>query len=261
MQYILPIIIFIVLGVVSGVLLTVVSKVFEVKVDTRVEKISEALPQINCGACGFSGCNDYANAIVEHGEKMNLCKPGGEAAAKAIGEAMGVSVEVPEKLLAFVRCSGKCSQTPNKYEYVGIHTCEAANLFYNGSKICTSGCLGYGDCQLKCPVGAICIEDGLAIVNTAVCIGCGACAEACPNHLIDLKPADTKIFVACKSTAIGKVTRKVCSAGCIGCKICEKKCPSGAIKVENNYATIDQHICTACGECEENCPTGAIRML
>ena len=87
MQYILPIIIFIVLGVVSGVLLTVVSKVFEVKVDTRVEKISEALPQINCGACGFSGCNDYANAIVEHGEKMNLCKPGGEAAAKAINEA------------------------------------------------------------------------------------------------------------------------------------------------------------------------------
>ena len=54
--YVLPILIFAVLGLLAGVLLTVASKVFEVKVDERIEKISEVLPQANCGACGFAGC-------------------------------------------------------------------------------------------------------------------------------------------------------------------------------------------------------------
>ena len=62
--------IFAALGLVAGVLLTVASKVFEVKVDERIEKVSEALPQVNCGSCGFSGCADYAEAIVMRGVKV-----------------------------------------------------------------------------------------------------------------------------------------------------------------------------------------------
>ena len=81
--YILPALTFGGLGLFSGVLLTVCSKVFEVKVDERVEALNEALPQVNCGSCGFSGCSDYANAIVKNGVPTNLCKPGGkECAAK-----------------------------------------------------------------------------------------------------------------------------------------------------------------------------------
>ena len=45
--YVLPILIFAVLGLLAGVLVTVASKVFEVKVDERIEKISEVLPQAN----------------------------------------------------------------------------------------------------------------------------------------------------------------------------------------------------------------------
>ena len=44
MEYILPIGIFIVFGIVFGVLLTVISKVFAVKVDERAQKITETLP-------------------------------------------------------------------------------------------------------------------------------------------------------------------------------------------------------------------------
>ena len=51
---------------------------------------------------------------------------------------------------------------------------------------------------------------------------------------------------------------KDCRAGCIGCGICEKNCPSGAIKVENFNATIDQSKCTGCGICVEKCPKKVI---
>ena len=97
MEYILPIGIFIVFGIVFGVLLTVISKVFAVKVDERAQKITETLPGANCGACGYAGCADYADAIVNKGAPMNACLPGGAAAASKIGEIMGVAVTAAER--------------------------------------------------------------------------------------------------------------------------------------------------------------------
>lgn len=256
--YILPIIIFAVLGVIAGILLTVASKVFAVKTDERLEKLNDALPQINCGACGYSGCGDYAAAVLT-GAPTNMCKPGGDKASKKISEIMGVDFADVAEDVAFVRCSGTCSNTTWKYNYDGVQTCAASNRFYNGSKTCTSGCLGFGDCLKVCPNEAIDIIDGIAVVNPRLCVGCGLCAKTCPNHLIAMKPATQKIDVVCMSTAMGKVTKAVCKTGCIGCKICEKKCPSGAIKVENNFATIDYSLCTQCGICVDSCPTGAIQ--
>lgn len=153
MEYLIPLAIFAALGILAGVLLTVASKVFAVEVDERVDAIAEALPQANCGACGFSGCADYADAIVNKGAECNLCRPGGEAAAKKIAEIMGVEVTVTEPQVAFVRCSGDCSHTPHKYDFDGIQSCVACNRFYDGSKLCTSGCLGYGDCIKVCSQG------------------------------------------------------------------------------------------------------------
>ena len=72
MEYIIPIILFAVLGVLAGVLLTVASKVFAVKTDERLEAAQEALPQVNCGACGYSGCNDYADAVVNKDAPCNM---------------------------------------------------------------------------------------------------------------------------------------------------------------------------------------------
>ena len=54
--YLIPALILGGCGILAGILLTVASKVFYVKVDERIEKISVALPQANCGACGFPGC-------------------------------------------------------------------------------------------------------------------------------------------------------------------------------------------------------------
>ena len=96
--YILPMLVFAAIGLAAGILLTVCSKIFEVKVDERVEAISEALPQVNCGACGFSGCDGYAAAVAAGEAEPNLCAPGGEAFAKAAGEILGVEVKSEKRI-------------------------------------------------------------------------------------------------------------------------------------------------------------------
>lgn len=255
----IPVAVFAVIGALAGILLTAASKIFEVKSDERLEQIQEALPQINCGACGFSGCNDYAEAVLG-GEKCNLCKPGGEDALKKISAIMGTDGGEIVEMRAFVKCAGGCNDTSHKYEYDGTHSCKASDRFYSGSKLCTNGCLGYGDCVKVCASDAICIVDGVAVVNAEKCLGCGLCVKACPNKLILLRPKNQKVDVACSSTAMGKVTRAVCKKGCIGCKLCEKKCPFGAITVENNFAKIDYEKCENCGICAEACKMGAIVM-
>ena len=237
------------------------SKVFAVEVDERVDAIAEALPQANCGACGFSGCADYADAIVNKGAECNLCRPGGEAAAKKIAEIMGVEVTAAEPMVAFVRCSGDCSHTPHKYDFDGVQSCAACNRFYDGSKLCTSGCLGYGDCIKVCSQGAISIVDGIAVIDKAKCMGCGLCAKACPNGLIAVRRISQAVDICCSSRDVGRVTRSVCPNGCIGCKLCEKNCPSGAVTVQNNHAVIDYDKCTNCGKCAEVCRVHAIRPI
>ncbi len=45
------------------------------KKDQRVEDVLALLPDYNCGACGFPGCHELANQIVNHNEDPKKCKP------------------------------------------------------------------------------------------------------------------------------------------------------------------------------------------
>ena len=73
----LPVLILGTLGLVFGFVLAIASKLFEVKIDPRVEEIINVLPGVNCGACGKAGCAGYAAQIVHGGEAINKCAPGG----------------------------------------------------------------------------------------------------------------------------------------------------------------------------------------
>ena len=260
MTYLIPILILGGCGVLAGVLLTAAAKVFYVEVDERVEKISEALPQANCGACGYAGCADYASAIVEKGAPTNLCKPGGADAAAKIAEVLGTAAAEVIPMTAVVHCNGDCNATSHAFEFDGVQSCKAVKRFYGGNGLCKYGCIGLGDCAAVCMNDAIKIENGVAKVIPTLCGACGQCASACPNKLISIKPLAKRVDVLCSSAANGKATKESCKNGCIGCKICEKKCPSGAIKVENFHASIDHEKCTNCGECINACPIKAIHI-
>lgn len=259
--FILPVLIFVAIGAVSGLLLVIGSKVFEVKSDETAARIFEALPNANCGACGFSGCEGYAAAIAGGKAPANLCKPGGAAAAAKIAAIMGTEVQAIQKETAYVRCNGCEGAVEERFVFVGTPSCAAVERFYNGSSLCRSGCDGYGDCVKVCGFGAISIENGIAVVDSEKCTACGKCAAVCPNKLIVIRPESQKVDVRCSNCDAGKIAKDICKNSCIGCKICEKKCPESAITVQNNLASIDYSKCTGCGICAQSCPRKCIVIL
>jgi electron transport complex protein RnfB len=246
-----------------GIALAFAAKKFFVKVDPKIEKITEALAHAHCGACGFAGCEQYAEAVLKDPDvPPNLCTPGGKTCAEIVAELTGKSMQDREPHYARIMCQGSNDKASKKFAYTGVKDCRAAQLVGGGDKTCPYGCLGYGTCVRACPFGALSMgENGLPRVDTSKCTGCKKCAEACPRNVIEILPASYRIVVACHSKDKGAITRKYCTVGCIGCGKCIKVCPvtpEKAPKVEDFLSRIDNTKCTACGECVKNCPTKAI---
>ena len=152
---IIAVVIVSVIGLIAGLGLAVASKVMAVPVDEKAEEIQAALPGANCGACGYTGCDGYAKALLEPGTKTNLCVPGADAVAAQIAALLGVEAEDVVEKIAVVQCAGTCEATSVKADYRGIPSCAAAKLFYGGNGSCIFGCMGFGDCARACPKGAI----------------------------------------------------------------------------------------------------------
>ncbi|MEA2063389.1 MAG: RnfABCDGE type electron transport complex subunit B [Gemmatimonadota bacterium] len=248
-----------VLGIIFGIGLGIAQRKFAVHKDPKVERVEELLPQANCGACGYPGCSQFAEAVVEDPSLLPKCIPG-QGVADSIAAVLGVEAGGDAvRQVARLVCRGSREKAREKYIYTGLEDCLAAMQMFGGPKECSFGCLGLGRCAAVCPFGAIVMsDDGLPEIDPDLCTGCGKCIEECPRDVLTLMAPESKVVVACCSTEKGKNVIKVCKVGCIGCGKCVKVCPQEAIKMANNLAVIDYDKCVDCGACVAACPTGAI---
>jgi electron transport complex protein RnfB len=249
------------IGFLVGIVLIWASIKFAVETNPLVEEVIEVLPGANCGACGYAGCADFAEKVVEESAPVEGCPVGGFNVAKEIGRKLGQEVKEAVSIYPFVRCNGGL-HCIDKIDYVGIEDCRAVMMISDGEKGCSYGCVGRGTCVRACPFGAITIgNDRLPHVNKNMCKSCGICVDECPNDILVMASETEKVHVLCRSHDKGKLVKSVCEFGCIGCRICAKNCPEDAITVTGFLAEIDQEKCINCGLCVENCPQKTIEMI
>lgn len=130
-----------------------------------VERIEALLPQTQCRRCGYPDCRDYAVAIVEAGEAINRCPPGG---ANTIGRLAAATGRRPAAL------NPEC----------GVE--EQARLT---AYVREAECIGCYKCIAACPVDAIVgAPKWMHSVLASECSGCALCLPACPVDCIELRP-------------------------------------------------------------------------
>lgn len=239
-----------------GLIIFYVSKKFYVEEDPMVVIVNDILPGVNCGACGYPSCGQFAEVLVETKDSSMSCPVGGADLASQLGTTLGITMAEPKPITAVVLCQGDNDTAKQTAEYLGIQDCWAATQTYVGPKQCHYSCIGLGSCIAFCDFDAMRLENGLIVIDKDRCTGCAACISACPTSVLVMQEKKAeRYFIACNSHDKGAATKKACDAGCIACQKCVKVCEDDAIVIENFLARIIQEKCTACGKCIEVCPT------
>jgi electron transport complex protein RnfB len=131
---------------------------------TAIE-IDAVLPQTQCGLCNYNGCKPYAEAIINHGEQINRCLPGGVTTLIALGKLLEIN---PEPFIAEMEKKSKPLLR---------------------AVIREAECIGCTKCIQACPVDAILgAAKQMHTVITDECTGCELCIAPCPVDCIDMLP-------------------------------------------------------------------------
>lgn len=129
-----------------------------------IKAIDALLPQMQCGQCGYSGCEPYAAAIVEGRADINQCPPGDDDGIRNIATLLGIE---PKPL-----------NTRHGLPKPRVVAVIDENL-----------CIGCTFCIRACPVDAIVgAAKQMHTVLTDECTGCELCMAPCPMDCIAMVP-------------------------------------------------------------------------
>jgi Na+-translocating ferredoxin:NAD+ oxidoreductase subunit B len=234
---------FLIFGAFCGVALAVAAKKFAVQVDPKIEAVRACLPGANCGACGFAGCEGYAEAVVNDAScPPNKCAPGKQDVAEKVSAITGKSAGAASSIISVLRCSRNEGGVKKKHQYVGFDTCQGAAIAFGGPYECNFACIGFGDCEVACPFHAIHMKDGMPVIDPEACTGCGVCVKTCPKQVLQMQPKDAPVYVPCSTRDTGKAVSSVCDVGCVHCGACTRKAKD-VVNMVNDRIEIDYEKC------------------
>lgn len=133
--------------------------------DALTARIDAALPQTQCGRCGYPACRPYAEAIARGAAAINRCPPGGMEGVRALARITG---------LPALPLDPECGvETPPRVALIDEDVC-----------------IGCTKCIQACPVDAIVGANKLMHTVVAdLCTGCELCVAPCPVDCIAMVPA------------------------------------------------------------------------
>lgn len=177
-----PVIVMAGIGFLLSLALAIASRYFHVEEDPALKAIKDILPGLNCGGCGFAGCEGAAKALMAGKATVNLCVGAGPDVAEKLADLLGLSPAFKERLTAVPGCTGG-GRGETRYYYPGLADCRAETLLYGGSLVCDRGCLGHGTCTRACRFHALDRPQGMAPpkVDPSRCRGCRQCSNVCPR--------------------------------------------------------------------------------
>lgn len=247
------------LMLVLATLLVIASKKLAVDEDPRTDIVEEMLPGANCGACGFIGCRQFAEALVKGQAAPGKCSVSSAVEKERVARFLQVDVGEVSQRVARLACAGANNVARWRAHYTGIPSCRAAGQVAGGAKGCSWGCLGYGDCETVCTFDAIVMNShSLPEVIEDKCTACGDCVQACPKDLFSLHPIEHRLWVACKNREFGDGILADCEVACTACGRCAMDAPDELVVIRDNLAVIDYHKDYHTRVPIERCPTGAI---
>lgn len=149
------------IALLAGLVLGFASRRLPASSEPMVDRVDGILPQTQCAQCGYSGCRPYAAAIVNDGEAINLCPPGGEGTVRRLAELLdrdAVPLSAP-------------AATPSE-----------AVAFID-----EDACIGCTHCREACPVDAIIgAHQTMHTIIADECTGCELCVPRCPVDCISM---------------------------------------------------------------------------
>ena len=162
---------------------------------------AEMLPKKAFIFCG--GCIDYTEDKMKYqgmdtckGENMYFqgkgkcdfgCLGIGDCAAACPSQAIcvkdGIAHVDTSRCLGCGLCTNICphqiiSLVPQ--ETAAVVMCSNKDKGADARKACKNACIGCKKCEKVCAVGAVSVDNQLAVIDYDRCVGCGACAKECP---------------------------------------------------------------------------------
>lgn len=142
----------------AGFCLAYARRSLPARTNSVVDRVNALLPQTQCAQCGYVGCRPYADAIVNDGEAINLCPPGGQETVRRLADLLS------RDALPLIAESPKARRV---------------------AVIDEARCIGCTHCLRACPVDAIVgAQQFMHTVIAGECTGCDLCLPPCPVDCI-----------------------------------------------------------------------------